>query len=522
MSYNCPKGWHFVIVAHSIFMQHQYLLISAGIAVFSFFLQSWPRFVNKSFGVDVWTRLLEVSHIRQNNHRVPGAALSDQFMVSGYFDYPPVFPIMLSYIPKKLLDRIKGFIAPLFDVMQGMFLFYISYFLTQDMWFAIVAQTTYVLTPVIAAENSQLTPRSLGYFNFSLATVPLLMYFYQPNPWLFWAGAFMTGMLFLTHRFALQAFIFLTIFFTFFLNTAIFVQALLIGFVAALIVTRGYYLRVARGHLANIYFWIINLDARYAHQVRGIIKKDVQMDLINRLYKIVEVFSPIAIFGMNPWAFSGIMYLIFVATNMLPLHPFLTVITSWILFFYVLGVVILKTRRLMPIGEGYRYMEMATVPSAFLSTSLLFFLITTPYRSVSIGLYGALLVVCLGIILFFQIKSVIGDRNRSVTDDMSRVFSYINKHHSSKNPMKILCIPHQNTTMTIYHTKAQVFVNADNMGLMKVTDVYPQLKRTLTELKKKYGLTHVLLKTGFVTLSELRLTQKQVEYESGDVILAAL
>ena len=76
--------------------------------------------------------------------------------------------------------------------------------------------------------------------------------------------------------------------------------------------------------------------------------------------------------------------------------------------------------------------------------------------------------------------------------------------------------------MTIYHTKAQVFVNADNLGLMKVTDVYPQLKLTLPELRKKYGLTHVLLKTGFVTLSELRLTQKQVVYESGDVILATL
>jgi len=498
------------------------LLLPFFIAFVSFFLQSWANFFNKSFGVDVWTRLLEVRHVREAGNRIPREKLPKQFMVDGYFDYPPVFPLLLSYIPEKTLLRIKGFISPFFDMLQGLFVFYLAYSVSGEFWFAAVAQITYVLTPVIAAENSQLTPRSLGYFNFSLPTVALLLHYLNGSVSLYWLGVLGVMFLFLTHRFAMQAFLFLSIFFTFYLNTAIFTQAFLMGFVGAVLLTRGYYLRVLKGHLSNIYFWVVNLDYRYAHQVRGIVKKDTQTDLINRIYKIVEAFSPIAIFGMNPWAFSGFVYIGLEHLGYISRLPLLDLFAAWILFFYALGVVILKVRVLMPIGEGYRYMEMATVPSSILSAAILFQLLQTPWAFVSQVLYVLLLLASFGLILFFQIKSVIGDKNRTVTTAMYDVFAYINKHTTSKKPYRILCFPHQNTTMTVLHTRAQVFVNADNPGLLRVTEVYPQLRLTPKELKKKYKLTHVLLKTGFTTLRELGLTKKSVVFSRGDVILAKI
>lgn len=485
----------------------------------NFILQSYPRLFNKLFGVDVWTRLLETDHVRKNQHKIPRKKLAGQFIVDGYFDYPPIFPTILSYIPKKVLVNIQGFIAPFIDSLQVVLVYFVALAITDNMYIALLAQTMYMLTPMIALENSYLTPRSLGYLNFSLATIPLLFFLQNGNPWLYIIGVFFTMTLFLTHRFAVQSFLFLTIFFTFYLNTAVFIQSFLLGFALAIFVTRGYYLHVLKGHVFNIYFWIKNLDYRFAHQVRGITKKSSQTDWVGKVYTFLSVFSPIAVFGLNPWSLSGFILIIAAYYQLLTIPPILSLFAIWVLFFYFFGVLVLKIKYLMPIGEGQRYMEMATVPSCILSAYLFFQILNTPYKTFAIFTLILLLAFNLALILFIQIKGVIKDRNRSITGDLTNVFNYINKQ---KGTVRIICVPHQNTTMTIYHTKAQVFVNADNPGLMRVQEVYPILKVPLKELAKKYNLTHALVKESFVTLKELKLTEKNVVYTSGDVKLVKI
>ncbi len=496
-----------------------YVLLPFLVPVLNFILQSYPRLFNKLFGVDVWTRLLETDHIRKNNHRIPREKLTGQFIIDGYFDYPPFFPTVLSFVPKDRLLKIQGFICPFIDSLQVVLVYFVAYTLTNNVYLSLLAQAIYMLTPMIALENSYLTPRSLGYLNFSLATIPLLMYINYGNIWFYVAGVFFTTLLFLTHRFAIQSFLFIAIFFTFYLNTALFMQSFFLGFALALLITRGYYIRVLKGHLFNIYFWIKNLDYRFAHQVRGIVKKNTETDWVGRVYTFLSVFSPIAVFGLNPWSLSGFALIIAAYFNWLTVPPILYMFAVWILFFYFFGVVVLKIKYLMPIGEGQRYMEMATVPSSVLAAYLVFELIKGPYKTLTLIVLGLLLVGNLLLILFIQIKGVIKDRNRSITGDLVNIFEYINKMPDTP---RILCIPHQNTTMTIYHTKAQVFVNADNPGLMRVTEVYPILRVPIAELAEKYSLTHVLVKESFATLSELKLRPEDVVFTSGDIKLVSL
>ncbi|HSW98155.1 MAG TPA: hypothetical protein VLF89_10095 [Candidatus Saccharimonadales bacterium] len=495
------------------------LLLAFLIPILSFILQSYPRLFNKLFGVDVWTRLLETEHIRKNHHTVPNYKLEDQFIIDGYFDYPPVFPTLLSFFPKKTLLHIQGFVAPFFDALQVLLVYYVTYYLTGNVQVSLLAQLMYMMTPMIAIENSYLTPRSLGYLNFTLAVLPLVLYYYSHQPIFFLLGIIFTFLLFLTHRFAIQSFFFIMIFFTFFLNTPIFFQSFVIGFALALLITKGYYLRVLKGHLYNIYFWVKNLDYRFAHQIRGISKKSAKKDLIERIYQFLTVFSPIAVFGLNPWSLSGFLIPLAFYFALLPVSPILLTLAAWILFFYVLGVVVLKTKQLMPIGEGQRYMEMATVPSSILSSYIFFQLLNTQFKTPAVIILVALLLFTFVLIIVIQIKGVIKDRNRSITEDLVNIFEYINKQ---KDTMRIVCIPHQNTTMTVYHTKAQVLVNADNPGLMRIQDVYPILRMPVKELAKKYHLTHALVKESFATLKELGLSQKDVIFSSGDVLLVQL
>lgn len=496
------------------------MIISILIPVLSLLLQSYPRLLKRSFGVDVWTRLLEVDAVRQNHHRIPKKLIDNQFIIGGYFDYPPIFPILLSYIPKNMLYKIEGFIAPIFDFLQIWIVFFIAYFLTQDLTTSLVAQLLYAVTPIIALENSYLTPRSLGYLNFTLATVPLVFYHFNPIWQFLVIGLVFSTLIFLTHRFATQSFLFASVFLTFYLHTPVFMEVFLASLVLAIVLTRGYYLRVLKGHLSNIYFWVQNVDYRFAHQIRGNTKLQKKSDWVAQIYQFLQVFSPVAVFGLNPWALSG--FAIFILPYFVPslfFFPILQALAALILFFYFFGVLVLKIKYLMPIGEGQRYMEMTTVPSSVLSAIILFSLQNyVPNTVLWIGVTFAV-IACLVVIVMIQVNGVLKDKNRSLSNELHATFNYIN---AQPKILRIVCIPHQNTTVTIFHTSAQVLVNVDNPGLLKTMDVYPILKLTLHQLQKKYKLTHALVRTSFVELSELQVKRSQIEFESGDVKLIRL
>ena len=227
------------------------------IPILSFFLQSYPRFFNKYFGVDVWTRLLEIDQVKKAHHKIPGR-ITKGFIIDGFFDYPPVFPFIFSFFPKDFLLKKQGFIAPFFDAIQNVVVFFIAMQITHNPAVAFLSQAIYGLTPIISIENSYLTPRSLGYLLFTLSFYPLLVFHTTHQPQLLFVSIFFTILLFLTHRFALQAFLFTAVFFAIYDKSAIYIFVPIIGFLGAILVTKGYYLRVAKGHLSNIYFWVIN------------------------------------------------------------------------------------------------------------------------------------------------------------------------------------------------------------------------------------------------------------------------
>src|SRR3989344_8063652 len=218
-------------------------LISLIIPLASLLLQSYPRFFNKHFGVDVWTRLLEVEHVKRAHHKIPGK-IKKGFIIEGTFDYPIIFPWIFSFFDKKFLLNIQGLVSPFFDVLQNILVFYIAYSLTNKIEVALLAQAMYSVIPIIPIENSYLTPRSLGYFNFTLAFFPIFIYHINHNPLLLATSLFFTCTLFLTHRFALQSLLIISIFFSFVDWSFIYFANIIVAFVIVMIITRGFYLRV--------------------------------------------------------------------------------------------------------------------------------------------------------------------------------------------------------------------------------------------------------------------------------------
>lgn len=492
-------------------------IIPVILAVINFFLQSYPRFFNRFFGVDVWTRLIEIDQVRKAGHKIPDR-IDDGFLIKGSFDYPIIFPFIFSFFSKKTLLNIQGFVSPFFDSLNNILVFIVAYYATSSWLISSIAQAIYIFTPMVVVENSYLTPRSLGYLLFSLSFFPLLLFFLDKGLIFLLISLLFSTLLYLTHRFALQSFIFICIFYAIFNFSLIFLITPIVGFIIAVIITKGYYLRVLKGHLSNIQFWITNTNYRFAHQVYGI-NQNGKHDWVSKIYSLLSNFSPLFLFATNIWTASGFIFFALINLGDHTLNGALFYqMAIWIVFFYIFGSIVLRIKKLIPIGEGQRYLEMTTLPSSILSALLLHYFYKT--YGLPIIVIGILLISGnLFLILFIQIKGIIKDKNRSLTSDMKEAYSFIN---SLPGKPHIMCIPHQITTMTIYNTKAQILVNADNSGLLKLKGVFPLLTKSLEELKKEYKLDYLLLKKSFVHVKDLKLKHKKVIFKKGDILLIKL
>lgn len=173
----------------------------------SFILQIWPRLKNRYFGIDTWRHLLLADYVRKY-HKIPTVLEKQYIHSSGNPGYPPVIYLILSVFPKDFAEKYQFIFAPFFDAIQNYCIFWFAYLITNDIFTAICAQVIAALTPVAVIEASNLSTRTLSCLVFSLSFIPLILftstYFYG---WLFLAFI-MLIVLFLTHKFAVQAYLF--------------------------------------------------------------------------------------------------------------------------------------------------------------------------------------------------------------------------------------------------------------------------------------------------------------------------
>lgn len=494
----------------------QYLLALI-IPCISFLFEIYPRFINRYFGVDVWSRMLEAEFIRRNNHRIPMKKISNGFILEGYFNYPPVLPWILSFIPKKTLFHIQGFISPLFDVLQNILVFIIALQLTGKMEIAILAQVMYATIPLAVLENSYLTPRSLGYLNFTVAFYPLFLYSLVPNPLYLAIGFIFTLFCFFTHKFATQSLLFICIFFSIIDRNIFYLVVFFSAMLTAIAISKGYYLRILEGHIANIYFWVKNYEYRFAHQVRGLQKGRKKRDFVSFVYYLLGTFTPVILLGMNLWILLPIFFLMdtFFHFGIIPYaviaEPVFFKMAIWGVFCYIFAIMIISIKYLHPIGEGQRYLEMAFVPTVILSAVIFYSLLQTNYYILAIIFFLGMFFTNIIVTVIAQWIGIIRDKYRSLHSDMNAVFAFINK---LKPVPRILCIPHQITTMVIYNTKADVLVDIQAGTLQNIHDVYPVLRKPINVIARKYNLNVLVLKKYYCTMEELKLNQKSLIFET--------
>src|SRR3989344_4671607 len=188
-------------------------LLSFPLALLAFIFEAYPRFINREYGVDIWTHLLYLKEY----HKQKGLPknIKNGFLVSGDYDYPPVFIWILSKFPFKQVEKYEFLFSPFFDFIHLILIYGLVYILTGNIVLALLTQLLYILTPIIVLENSSATPRSLGYTLFTVLMMSIIFYFQDPNPAFLGLAIISGSIIFLTHRFTAQGFLFFAVIFDF-------------------------------------------------------------------------------------------------------------------------------------------------------------------------------------------------------------------------------------------------------------------------------------------------------------------
>jgi len=343
----------------------QLILISLPVALAAFIFESYPRFINREYGVDIWTHLLYLKEF----HKQKGIPkkIENGFLVSGEYDYPPAFISILSIFPFKLVEKYEFLFSPLFDLFHLVLVFFLSYFISGSLIVALLAQVIYALTPIIILENASATPRSLGYTFFTILLVSFFLYIDSASIIALTLAIISGSLIFLTHRFTAQGFLFFAIAFSIIDRSPVFLFIFTACFLLALLFSKGFYLKVLRGHLGNLLFWKKNIDYRFAHQVKGNISAKHTKDFVFRIYNQFLKFPPFVLEITNPWTLP-VLYIFFFE---FPAEQIYQKLVIWVVISYALALVTIWVKRLRFLGEGQRYLELSAFPASFLASKFL-------------------------------------------------------------------------------------------------------------------------------------------------------
>lgn len=484
--------------------------LSLPLSLLGFVFEIYPRLLNRKFGVDIWTHLLYLKEY----HRQKGIPkkIENGFLVPGTYDYPPIFIFIISKFPFKLIEKYEFIFSPFFDALHLILIFFISYYLIDNILLALLTQALYILTPIIVLENSSTTPRSLGYTLFTILFLSLFLFIQNGNYLLLTTAITAGTFIFLSHRFTTQGFLFFSIFFSILDKNIIYFGIFMLSFVLAIIISRGFYLRVLRGHIGNLIFWRQNIKYRFAHQIKGNYKEHKTQDFVFKLYNQFLKFPPFVLTITNPWILP-VFYILFFSY---PGNPIMQQMVWWVIFSCILVFFTTWIPSLRFLGEPQRYLELSAFPVAFLSAWFFTKVLETNFAPIGIVYYISISIASLITIIVIQRKAIVKDRLRTITPEIEKMFDYLN---TLKVKPRLLCIPHQITTNTIYHTGCPVFVNADYTNIEKISEVYPYLRKPIKKIMEKYQLDAVLLNEDYATINDLELKNYQIEKRMGNFVL---
>ncbi|GAB6037765.1 hypothetical protein JCM15519_23240 [Fundidesulfovibrio butyratiphilus] len=489
------------------------ILLALGIALAGYCFQVWPRLINRYFGIDTWRFTLLAQYIRDNK-KLP-ESLPHKYLVPGSVDNPPLLPWLCSLLPKDWLDRNQGLISPAFDVLSSLTVYAMGVAASGQAAGGHLAQIVYLLTPVVPLEASNLSLRTLGGLIFTWAMLGVLGYTAHPGVVTFVLAVAGVVLLSMTHRMAMQV-LFFTLFWLAMVEGSIRpLLAFAVGLLVSIFATRGLYLRYLRGHLLMISFWMYNIQNRLAHQVRGNpTAQRKHTDFVRRIEYLIWKIPVAPFFAVNPW----ILY-VFCAVFSVPAadNLWLSLFVKWSVILFFLGI-LFNLPLLRFLGEGQRYLEFGTTAAAAAAGTMILKFAAQPSLPGIVHVLPCVIGVgCFALIVFFQVKLVVRNPDKSVTPALRAVIAHLN---GRPHEVRLACLPHGLAdAMAYFLNNGRVLLSDNSVGVWELADWFPLITKPLREIADKYDLNAFLVSTTFVTPEEIDLPGFSVTMRQGNLIV---
>lgn len=491
------------------------------IAFLCFVLQVWPRVFNRYFGIDTWRHLDIADYIRR--HGIP-ERMPPKYLIDGPFDYPPLFLMLLSKFNRKFLERYEWLFSPALNILTSLLVFGFTLFLTKNFWGSVIAQSIFILTPIIALEASQLSTRPIGMLLFSLVYLAVIYFSVYHNWVIFLVSVGLLTVLLLTHKMPVQALFFLLIFFSVLDKTFWYAAIFLCGVALAVILSKGYYLKIFKGHIAILNFWRVHIKNRYAHQIRGLNEQSPSPDPIVRIQRLIRNIPIASVFGSNPWIVFIIIAMVFIKPQQWNYFGIDEGIFYKLLyaplFLCAVSFAVKIIKPLGFLGEAERYLEYSALASGVTAVFLLFGAMAMGNFGLILGLALLTGAGCLGSIIFLQRKIVLQDKERTVTKELQAMFDYLNSL-KEKEEIRLATMPLYLVAFTMYFVDNIKVLSTESAvaHITGLSDYFPVLKKPLAEIFKRFGINYCLVNEHYVGVSELDLPGKEIVRKEGHYTL---
>lgn len=313
----------------------------------------------------------------------------------------------------------------------------------------------------------------------------------------------------------MQALVWLVSFFSFYERTFIYIGILGLGVVLAVFVSRGYYIKVLRGHFAMLDFWRRNISNRYAHQVRGKMEKGQNNpDIVFRIYQIVRNLPVLAVAAANPFVILALTVFV-MRKKLIPHFDFMGIqedlffkIYLWSCAMTIIAVLVRQVKALEFVGEGERYLEYSAFPTAIVCSVMFLNGFNYGYKWLSAAAFLLMAAGSLASALFIQNKVVAKDTHRSVRQGLKKIFDFLNK---KQEEIRLITIPLYLADAAMYFTRAKVLSTDSSIAhVVNYPDFFPVLKKPIFEIACRYNINYLLINENYVKLSELKLAENRV------------
>jgi hypothetical protein len=482
---------------------------AAGLVLYlvSVLIRLWPRHGLRHHGVDSWFHLHSARIIRRTR-RLPRVV--PEYLVGGEWDYPPLFPALLAFIPESTLMQGERFLAPLTDGLLPVVAFSAAGLLTHSLWLALGAGALVALNPLSVTQALTLTPRPAGAL---LLTVTLMgAITYQNTRDLSWALPVALGstLVLLTHRMSSQTLLFLSIGLAIALLSPLFLLIPVIGGVLAWVASGGFYRRVLRGHLGELAFWRTHIHERDEDRplrLLGISASNLRASDGQVRQLVGGLRLP---FVVSPVLLPALLFPLAVRAHLWP--PFTRELWIWC----VLGLGLCLATTLVPtlqfLGQGTRYLSYTVVPAGVLAAVAL---AHDGFRVLSAALCLPALVM-----IFWVVRTHQADPDAG-TQLLAELESVAQRLRGCRGA-RVLCIPVALASPIAYLSEVAVLRHGGQAGLERFSFFVPMVKRPLSEIAETYRLSHVVCDTRIASAKDLSLPGSRTILSGGRLELAEL